>query len=76
MLIVLQKNGNMIHYIYKIIFLKGKPENRYYIGKRSTGEYDNWKEAADAVGAAFQNIQSVCNGLCRKAKGYVWKNLD
>lgn len=32
----------MIHYIYKIVFLCGTPENRYYIGKRSTDKYDNW----------------------------------
>ena len=35
MLNVWQINGNMIHYIYKIIFLKGSPINRYYLGKRS-----------------------------------------
>lgn len=34
----------MIHYIYKIIFLCGTPEGRYYIGKRSTDRYDNWEE--------------------------------
>ena len=49
----MQKNDNMIHYIYKIIFLKGEPENRYYIGKRSTGEYDNWKEDPYAGSGVF-----------------------
>lgn len=34
----------MIHYIYKIVFLCGTPNNRYYIGKRSTDKYDNWDD--------------------------------
>lgn len=34
----------MIHYIYKIFFLLGTPEGRYYIGKRSTNQYDKWQD--------------------------------
>ena len=43
----------MIHYIYKIVFLCGSPQYRYYIGKRSTGEYDNWKEDPYAGSGVF-----------------------
>lgn len=43
----------MIHYIYKIVFLCGSPKYRYYIGKRSTGEYDNWKEDPYAGSGVF-----------------------
>lgn len=34
----------MVHYIYKIIFLRGYPTGRYYIGKRSFGGDDISKD--------------------------------
>lgn len=34
----------MVHYIYKITFLCGEPQGRYYIGKRSYKRYDPSKD--------------------------------
>lgn len=47
----LLKNGNMIYYIYKITFLCGSPEGRYYLGKRKYTGSDVSKDAYTGSGA-------------------------
>ena len=41
----------MIHYIYKIIFLRGYPTGRYYLGKRTFGGDDIAKDSYSGSGA-------------------------
>lgn len=41
----------MIHYIYKIIFLRGYPCGRYYLGKRTYGGNDIAKDSYSGSGA-------------------------
>ncbi len=41
----------MIHYIYKIIFLRGYPAGRYYLGKRTFGGNDISKDSYSGSGA-------------------------
>lgn len=50
----------MLHYIYKIIFLQGSPEGRYYLGKRSFGGDDIAKDTYSGSGSFCKAYFKAC----------------
>lgn len=50
----------MLHYIYKIIFLQGFPEGRYYLGKRSFGGDDIAKDTYSGSGSFCKAYFKAC----------------